>query len=326
LEDPCTAERVPRNGDGSDGNASLLSQRSRSVLRERWLRCSDAVRGFRPGHVPLWVPGITARFPPAGVKTPCARPLGSLRYDETRKPCGDLISGESVSPCPANPLWRRIRKPEASNGFCGEHPRGKPVHLYPIEADLTPLPYGSKGYSDRKPGEPEPGLQGGQETRAFGCRKGREMGSVGDFWVGLSPPAPRESGPAETRTPSGKTGPAEAAFGRPRGTGGVRARGLSRAPTPRGAVRGQDGEDQHVPGRPVGRRPVLGQLLVGLATDDDRIGGAKLLQPMRPGLASGSNRPSSRSMTPSTFTCADTISRPIRTFLPSRGLGATPGR
>ena len=62
LEDPCTAERVPRNGDGSHGNSSLLSQRSRSVLRERWLRCSDTVRGFRPGHVPLWVPDITAKF------------------------------------------------------------------------------------------------------------------------------------------------------------------------------------------------------------------------------------------------------------------------
>src|SRR5215211_658367 len=62
LEEPCTAERVPRNGDGSHGNSSLLSQRSRSVLRERWLRCSDTVRGFRPGHVPLWVPDITARF------------------------------------------------------------------------------------------------------------------------------------------------------------------------------------------------------------------------------------------------------------------------
>src|SRR5215207_6876500 len=53
-----------RNGDGSHGNSRLLSQRSRSVLRERWLRCSDTVRGFRPGHVPLWVPHITARFPP----------------------------------------------------------------------------------------------------------------------------------------------------------------------------------------------------------------------------------------------------------------------
>jgi hypothetical protein len=53
-----------RNGDGSHGNSRLLSQRSRSVLRERWLRCSDTVRGFRPGHVPLWVPDITARFRP----------------------------------------------------------------------------------------------------------------------------------------------------------------------------------------------------------------------------------------------------------------------
>src|SRR5215208_1601535 len=52
-----------RNGDGSHRNSSLLSQRSRSVLRERWLRCSDTVRGFRPGHVPLWVPDIEARFP-----------------------------------------------------------------------------------------------------------------------------------------------------------------------------------------------------------------------------------------------------------------------
>ena len=60
--DPWTAERVPRNGYGSHGNPGLLSQRSRSVLRERWLRCSDTVRGFRPGHVPLWVPDITARF------------------------------------------------------------------------------------------------------------------------------------------------------------------------------------------------------------------------------------------------------------------------
>ena len=60
--DPWTAERVPRSGYGSHGNPSLLSQRSRSVLRERWLRCSDTVRGFRPGHVPLWVPDITARF------------------------------------------------------------------------------------------------------------------------------------------------------------------------------------------------------------------------------------------------------------------------
>src|SRR5215212_11360224 len=51
-----------RNGDGSHGNSSLLSQRSRIVLRERWLRCSDTVRGFRPGHVPLCVPDITARF------------------------------------------------------------------------------------------------------------------------------------------------------------------------------------------------------------------------------------------------------------------------
>src|SRR5829696_2076554 len=38
----------PRNGDGSHGNFRLLSQRSRSVLRQRWLRCSDAVRDFRP--------------------------------------------------------------------------------------------------------------------------------------------------------------------------------------------------------------------------------------------------------------------------------------
>src|SRR5215212_6598449 len=35
-----------RNGDGSHGNSRLLSQRSRSVLRERWLRCSDTVRVF----------------------------------------------------------------------------------------------------------------------------------------------------------------------------------------------------------------------------------------------------------------------------------------
>src|SRR5829696_6443260 len=53
-----------RNGAGSHGNSRLLSQRSRSILRERWLRCSDTVWGFRPGHVPLWVPHITARFPP----------------------------------------------------------------------------------------------------------------------------------------------------------------------------------------------------------------------------------------------------------------------
>src|SRR5215218_9429791 len=57
-----------RNGDGSHGNSGLLSQRGRSVLRERWLRCSDTVRGFRPGHVPLWVPDITARFRPANTK------------------------------------------------------------------------------------------------------------------------------------------------------------------------------------------------------------------------------------------------------------------
>jgi hypothetical protein len=31
-------------------------------------------------------------------------------------------------------------------------------------------------------------------------------------------------------------------------------------------------------------------------------------------------------MTPSTVTCADTISRPIRTFLSSRGLAVAPGR
>src|ERR671912_1603116 len=54
---PPKRPRVPRK-------PSLLSQRSRSVLRERWLRCSDTVRGFRPGHVPLWVPDITARFLP----------------------------------------------------------------------------------------------------------------------------------------------------------------------------------------------------------------------------------------------------------------------
>ena len=70
LEDPCTVERVPRNGHGSHGNSSLLSQRSRSVLRERWLRCSDTVRGFRPGHVPLWVPDIEARFPRAARMEP----------------------------------------------------------------------------------------------------------------------------------------------------------------------------------------------------------------------------------------------------------------
>src|SRR5215217_6246497 len=66
-----------RNGDGSYGNSRLLSQRSRSVLRERWLRCSDTVRGFRPGHVPLWVPDITARFRPGRE----VRPPG-LRYRE----------------------------------------------------------------------------------------------------------------------------------------------------------------------------------------------------------------------------------------------------
>jgi hypothetical protein len=64
--DPWTAERVPRNGYGSHGDSSLLSQRSRSVLREQWLRCSDTVRGFRPGHVPPCVPDITARFAPSG--------------------------------------------------------------------------------------------------------------------------------------------------------------------------------------------------------------------------------------------------------------------
>jgi hypothetical protein len=69
LEDPWTAEGVPRNGDGSHGNPGLLSHRSRSVLRERWLICSDLVRGFRPGHFPLWVPDITARFHRRGMHT-----------------------------------------------------------------------------------------------------------------------------------------------------------------------------------------------------------------------------------------------------------------
>jgi hypothetical protein len=77
--DPWTAERVPRNGYGSHGNPGLLSQRSRSVLRERWLRCSDTVRGFRPGHVPLWVPDITARFPPKCVEGEFSEVRGSKR-------------------------------------------------------------------------------------------------------------------------------------------------------------------------------------------------------------------------------------------------------
>ena len=52
----------PETVTGPTENSSLLSQRSRSVLREQWLRCSDTVRGFRPGHVPPCVPDITARF------------------------------------------------------------------------------------------------------------------------------------------------------------------------------------------------------------------------------------------------------------------------
>jgi hypothetical protein len=74
-----------RNGDGSHGNSRLLSQRSRSVLRERWLRCSDTVRGFRPGHVPLWVPDITARFRPGReVRPPGLRCRELLRTPSRR--------------------------------------------------------------------------------------------------------------------------------------------------------------------------------------------------------------------------------------------------
>jgi hypothetical protein len=155
------------------------------------------------------------------------------------------------------------------------------------------------------PGEAEPGLQGGEKFHTSTCRKGREMGFVGPSFARLSPPVSRKSDPAETRIPSDKTEPAEAASeccirvaagglgrvaevwrpGNYRGEirrifvrsdsarrphsdgrgapGGLRSRGLSRVPTPRtprGAVCGQDGEDQHVL---LGDPSAAGQYLAG---------------------------------------------------------------
>jgi hypothetical protein len=195
-----------------------------------------------------------------------------------------------------------------------------------LRPTLHPSHTGVKGTRTENRGNLNPAFREVKKLVLLGAGRGEKWGLSGIFGsvcLRQRPVSPVPPKPAPRAAKRGQRRPPSDGRGAP---GGVRARGLSRAPTARGAVRGQDGEDQPVPGRPVGRRPVLGQLLVGLATDDDRIGGAQLLQPMRPGLASGSNRPSSRSMTPSTFTCADTISRPIRTFLPSRGLGATPGR
>jgi hypothetical protein len=68
LRNPWTAKRVSRNGHGFHENSSLSSQRGRSVPRERWLRCSDTVRGFRPAQVPLWVPHN------GEVSSPCGEP------------------------------------------------------------------------------------------------------------------------------------------------------------------------------------------------------------------------------------------------------------
>ena len=81
----------------------------------------------------------------------------------------------------ADPLWRKIRKPEPRKVFVAKTREEKPVRLYPIAADHTPHISPSKGDLRRKPDEPRPGLQGDEEIGTFAYRNRGEMGFVGGF-------------------------------------------------------------------------------------------------------------------------------------------------
>lgn len=116
----------------------------------------------------------------------------------------------------AYPLVRWILCGERSENLClgrflWRKPEKKNQHLHPIEADHTPLSYGSKGDREGDPLLLEPGLQGSEEFRTFVWRKVGEMGFVGRFRACLPLPALQQGWCARIRPPSGETGLLEAA-------------------------------------------------------------------------------------------------------------------
>ena len=123
--------------------------------------------------------------------------------ERLRKPCGDLLYRESVSPCLKRILCGERSENQKPRRFLWRKPEKKNQHLYPIEVDHTPLPHRSKGRSDRKPGRLNPDFR---EARNFTLLRAVRVGKWG--LSGLSVPIslarhPGGPDPAETRAQGG---------------------------------------------------------------------------------------------------------------------------
>jgi hypothetical protein len=195
----------------SEREPTIVSGGCEDSVRQTWGRSGGATKPEKPS---LWSKSV------GWTATKTADDLrGASWWRTPLKYCRGILSlrRERIPFSQADPLWRKIRKPEASKVFVAKTREEKPVHLYPIEADHTPLPHRSKGRSDRIPGEAEPGLQGGEEFHTSACRKGREMGFVGCFFIGLSPRWPASPIPLKPASlaakPSRRTPPPSVAAG-----------------------------------------------------------------------------------------------------------------
>jgi hypothetical protein len=239
--------------------------------------------------------------------------------ERLRKPCGDLLYRESVSPCLKRILCGERSENQKPRRFCGENPKRKTTNSIQLRLTIHPSHTGVKGDRTACRGRLNPDFR---EARNFILLRAERVGKWGLSGLPL-PVCPRQCPvslippkPASRATKrSWRTSPPSVATGwRPVGSEGapkcagrgdyrgeirrifVRSDSARRPPSdgrgapgsiagtypPRRGPWARRRRPVRSSGRPVGRRPVLGQLLLGLATDDDGIGGAQLLQPVYP--------------------------------------------